>query len=95
MDGEAYFRFFLALIFVIGMILAIAWVARRFDLGARMSGSGGRNRRLSIIEIMAVDSKRRLVLVRRDDKEHLLLIGGGSDVVIESALPPTPENGPP
>jgi hypothetical protein len=35
------------------------------------------------MDATAVDSHRRLVLVRRDDIEHLILIGGPTDVVVE------------
>jgi hypothetical protein len=35
------------------------------------------------MDATAVDSHRRLVLIRRDDIEHLLLIGGPTDVVVE------------
>ena len=35
------------------------------------------------MDAAAVDSQRRLVLVRRDDVEHLILIGGPTDVVVE------------
>lgn len=47
--------------------------------------AGGRNRkpRLAIMDATAVDTHRRLVLVRRDDVEHLILIGGHSDLVVE------------
>src|SRR5690606_1835507 len=50
--------------------------------------AGGRNRktRLAVMDAAAVDSHRRLVLVRRDDVEHLILIGGPSDVVVEQNI---------
>jgi hypothetical protein len=35
---------------------------------------------------MAIDGRRRLVLVRRDNVEHLILLGGPSDVVVEQAI---------
>jgi hypothetical protein len=35
------------------------------------------------MDATAVDSHRRLVLVRLDDVEHLILIGGPTDVVVE------------
>jgi hypothetical protein len=35
------------------------------------------------MDATAVDSHRRLVLIRRDDIEHLILIGGPTDVVVE------------
>ena len=40
-----------------------------------------------MLEVLAIDGKRRLVLVRRDDTEHLLLIGGEADLVIERGIP--------
>ncbi|RVI01981.1 histidine kinase, partial [Sinorhizobium meliloti] len=47
---------------------------------------GGKNRqpRLAVLDAAAVDTRRRLVLVRRDDVEHLIMIGGPTDIVIES-----------
>ncbi|PDT37676.1 flagellar biosynthesis protein FliO [Rhizobium sp. M10] len=49
---------------------------------------GGRNRqpRLQVLDAAAVDTRRRLVLVRRDDVEHLIMIGGPTDIVIESRI---------
>ena len=47
--------------------------------------AGGRNRkaRLAVMDATAIDTHRRLVLVRRDNVEHLILIGGHSDIVVE------------
>ena len=42
--------------------------------------------RLAIVDSLAIDNKRRLVLVRRDNVEHLVLIGGPSDVVVEPSI---------
>lgn len=77
-----YSQFVLALLFVLGLIGAAALVARRFGLGQNLRPSSGR-RRLTIIESMALDGKRRLLLVRRDDVEHLLLLGPSSELVVE------------
>ncbi len=38
------------------------------------------------MDAAAVDSRRKLVLIRRDDVEHLLLIGGPTDVVVEQNI---------
>lgn len=85
MDLESYLRFVLALVAVLGLIGLIAWAARRFGLVPGGAISAGRGRRLVVVESLAVDGKRRLVLVRRDDREHLLLLGAGtgSDLVVE------------
>jgi flagellar protein FliO/FliZ len=82
MDFDIYWRFALALAFVILLILACAYVARRLGLGGRLVASGGR-RRLAILEVLPLDGKRRLVLLKRDGVEHLLLLGLNSDLVIE------------
>lgn len=85
MDYGTYLRFVLALAIVLGLILGVAWLARRFGLGGAPTGPR-RRRRLALIESLALDGKRRLVLVRRDGREHLLLVGGGADIVIERGL---------
>lgn len=83
MDLTTYARFALALIFVLALIGVLTALARRFGLGGLAHARRGGARRLGILEVLAVDGKRRLVLIRRDDTEHLLLIGGEGDVVIE------------
>jgi hypothetical protein len=42
--------------------------------------------RLALIDALAVDGRRKLVLVRRDNVEHLILIGGTSDLVVEPSI---------
>ena len=87
-----YIRFVVALGFVLGLIGVLAWAARRFRLMplAESARSGGR-RRLAVVEVLALDPRRRLVLVRRDDREHLLLLGSERDAVIETGIAAPPE----
>jgi hypothetical protein len=77
-------RFFIAFLVVLGLIGGTAWAVRRFG-GDRLGSSAlrGRQPRLAVIDATAVDSRRRLVLIRRDNVEHLLMIGGPTDVVVE------------
>lgn len=86
MEWEAYLRFGLALLFVIGLIGLCGWGARRLGMTPRVS-VGGREKRLAVVEVAPVDAKRRLVLVRRDDCEHLILLGAAQDVVVERGIP--------
>lgn len=71
---------------VVLLALAIIGLAKRVFAGS--GGIGGRSRapRLAILDVTAVDPKRKLVLVRRDDTEHLLLIGGQNDLVVEGGI---------
>ena len=82
---DLWVRFLLAFIVVLALIGVTAFLVRRFG-ASRLGGvaSRGRQPRLAVIDAAAVDSRRRLVLIRRDNVEHLLMIGGPSDVVVEA-----------
>jgi len=93
MDTVLYLRTIAALILVLGLIFAGLWAVRRFGLPG-MAGMAMRlpsQRRLALVESLAVDAKHRLLLVRRDGIEHLLLIGGATDLVVEGPITPPPE----
>ena len=92
-DYEDYLRFALALAFVLALIVAIGWVARRLGLGGAPQAPSGRRRRLGVVEALPVDAKRRLVLVRRDGVEHLVLLGTGSETLVEAGIRPPDDGG--
>ncbi len=81
------------LIAILGVVIGLAclvgvlWILRG-RRGPSPFVRGGKNRqpRLQVLDAAAVDSRRRLVLVRRDNTEHLIMIGGPSDIVIESGI---------
>jgi flagellar protein FliO/FliZ len=87
MELSTYFRFVVALIFVLALIGLIAWAVRRFGLLRGTIRPPGGSRRLNIVEVAPLDAKRRLVLVRRDGTEHLLLLGSASELVVETGIP--------
>jgi len=80
-----YTWYFGALLLVVGLILALAWIARRLGVMGRIAIKGAR-RRLAIVEVLPLDAKRRLVLLRRDGAEHLVLLGVNGDLVVERAI---------
>lgn len=91
MDIDGYLKFVLALAFVLGLIGLLALLLRRYGPGSVMvPRRKGQGRRLRIVEVAAIDARRRLVLVKRDDREHLILLGANSELLIESA----PHDGP-
>ena len=85
-----YFKFLLALGVVIGLILLLGFLLRRFGAGFNGVVSKGR-RRLTIVEALPLDAKHRLVLVKRDEVEHLVILGHTSDTLIETAIIPPEE----
>jgi flagellar protein FliO/FliZ len=85
---------YLSWILAVGVAAAIAaagflvWRSRQ-EAGGTLGGGlfGPRpEKRLGYVEQMAIDGRRRLVLVRRDDVEHLILTGGPVDVVVETGI---------
>ncbi|MER8374733.1 flagellar biosynthetic protein FliO [Mesorhizobium sp. M1338] len=73
---------FAALVLLV-IVLIIVKLVRNLTFGTFVAGGRNRKTRLAVMDATAVDSHRRLVLVRRDDIEHLLLIGGPTDLVVE------------
>jgi flagellar protein FliO/FliZ len=80
-----YLQFVFALLFVLALIGVATLLARRFGLGHAPRPTS-RKRRLAIEEILPLDGKRRLVLIRRDAVEHLVLLGANSEIVVERGI---------
>lgn len=87
MEPEGYLRFVLALVFVLALIGLLAVIARRLGVGfpAGVIKSAG-DRRIGVVEVAPLDSKRKLVLVRRDNVEHLLVLSPTNETVIEQNI---------
>ncbi|MGI6853407.1 hypothetical protein [Mesorhizobium sp. 1B3] len=68
------------------VVLVLIRLIRGMTFGTFVAGGRNRKTRLAVMDATAVDSHRRLVLVRRDDVEHLILIGGPTDVVVEQNI---------
>jgi flagellar protein FliO/FliZ len=85
MDPTEYLRFAAALIFVLALIGAAAFALRAFGFMT----PGNRNkaeRRMSIVETLMLDPRRRLMIVRRDNVEHVLLLGMSGETIVERAV---------
>ncbi|MFK7793430.1 MAG: flagellar biosynthetic protein FliO, partial [Devosiaceae bacterium] len=83
--GGTIAQFILALLVVLLLIVLIAWLVRRFG-GKRFGAGNNHEAELEVVTSLAIDPKRKLVLVRHGKLEHLLLIGGGSDEVVERSI---------
>ncbi|NRP19130.1 hypothetical protein LPJGGPFB_02384 [Ensifer adhaerens] len=73
-------------------LVAVLWIMRNRPSSPFIRGGKNRQPRLAVLDAAAVDTRRRLVLVRRDDVEHLIMIGGPTDIVIESRIAPIDES---
>ncbi|MBE0578929.1 flagellar biosynthetic protein FliO, partial [Devosia sp.] len=69
---------------IVGIVLLL-WLLKLLT-GAAGSVTRGRNRRLAVVDSLALDPKRQLLIVRRDNVEHLILVGGPQDMVVETGI---------
>lgn len=81
-----YIQVFLSFLFVIGLIGLLSFALRKFSFESFIIKKDAQVKKsLAILEILPLDSKRRLVWVKSGNKKHLLLLGLNGDVVVESA----------
>lgn len=92
MELSEYLRFVIALIFVLGLIWALALMVRRFGPGVAQSAMGkGYKKRLKLMEVMPLDARRRVVIFRRDNVEHTVILGANSETLVETNTAPPDE----
>lgn len=84
--GATVVRYAIALIVVIGLLMLLRWFLRNYAAGGQLSLGRTRQNRLTVVDQVVIDQRRRLLLVRRDSVEHLILIGGGNDLVVEPTI---------
>lgn len=70
-----------ALILVLGIILGLAWLLRRYggSIGVR---AGIAPSDLRVVEWKTMDVRRKLAVVRWDGRDHLLVLGPAGDCVV-------------
>lgn len=78
-----------SLAFVLGMIWLLGYLARKYGsrIGLPTALQSG-PRRLKLVEVMVLDSKNKLALIRRDNTEHLILIGTDTAQIVETSISP-------
>lgn len=87
MELEGYLRFVLALVFVLALIGLLAVIARKLGAGFPAGAiKSARDRRIGVVEVAPLDSRRKLILIRRDDVEHLLVLSPTEETVIETNI---------
>ena len=69
MEPVQYLKYIVGLLVVLGLIALITLLARRFGMVPRVTRDPSSPKRLSVTDVIAIDAKRRLVLVKRDDRE--------------------------
>jgi flagellar protein FliO/FliZ len=83
----SWLRLILAFTVTLGLLAGLSLILKYVSIkGVSLPRKAGKPRRIEIVESLAIDTKRRLVIVRCDEGEHLLLLNPQSDIVIQSNL---------
>lgn len=90
-DMPQLVKLFLALAFVLGLMGGLSFLLKKLGLSAVANIKSSDKRRLSIVESLPLDARRRLVILRRDDQEHLVILGTTNEIVVEQNIPAPPE----
>lgn len=93
MDVIEFIRALAALAFTLGLIGLAAWALRKYGPDAIGRAIAARqDRRLKVVESLALDPTRRLVVVSLDGEERLVLLGDGRllDWTPKAAAAPSP-----
>jgi flagellar protein FliO/FliZ len=82
------FHQLLRLLFAFALVMAMMGLLGLFlrRINERRILPGGKKRRLSIVETLPIDGRRRLVLLRRDNVEHLVILGTNTETLIERRI---------
>lgn len=81
---EDWARYLLGLLLVLALVFLAARGFKAFSDGG-LPGRLRRTRRLGVEEILPLDGRRRLVLLRHDDREYLVLLGHEGETLLNVA----------
>ena len=73
----------MGLVFVLGLILLLSWLLKRFGSPVLSGCSDSKKKQITLLEARPIDPKNRLVLFRCRDKEYLMTTGE-SNMLIDS-----------
>ena len=89
MDTPSLLRFFLAFAMVMALMGGLAFILKYISQN-RLSLNNS-NRRLSVVEVLGLDAKRRAMILKCDDEEHLVILSQSGETVVQQNLK-TPQN---
>ncbi|HSX55620.1 MAG TPA: flagellar biosynthetic protein FliO [Sphingomonas sp.] len=93
MDILSLLRMFGALGVVLGLLAGTLWAVRRYEIRMPqkwLSGfaASGTERRMVLVERLALDPRRSVALIRKDGREHMLLIAPEGLLILDAANAP-------
>lgn len=83
-------RLLASMTFVLALMGGLVMVLKKFGL-VGIAHVQTKEKRLSIVEILPLDNRRRLALIQRDNAQHLIILGQNGETIVETDIKPAPE----
>lgn len=83
MELSQLMQFVFSLILVIGLIWLTAYLMKRFGVDKRLRGVTGQQGRLAVADVLYLDPRRKLMIVRADAQEYLLLVSNEKTEILD------------
>ncbi len=84
-DMPQVLRLFAALAFVIALMGGLSVVLKKFGMPGTPNTPVNK-RRLRIVESLALDARRRAVIIQCDSTQHLVILGATSETVVKTDI---------
>lgn len=88
MDGIDFLRFVISLVFVLSLMGGLWLLLKKMGLNGPSMMTPLDKRRLKIVEVLPIDQRRKVIILRRDDTEHLVILGQSGETVVETNISP-------
>ena len=82
-EFSAYLRYVAALIFVLVLIWLASLLLKR-GMGRRLGLKRPDEASLRILEVLPIDSRHKMVLLKHHERQHLLLLGNDHALVVDA-----------
>jgi flagellar protein FliO/FliZ len=84
METQQLLQAVVSLLFVLALLVGLAWLARRGGLVARVAPLAAARKTLQIVEILPLDMRHKVIRLQDCSTAYLILMGGASPVLLAS-----------
>jgi flagellar biogenesis protein FliO len=88
----SWLRFIFASVTVLGLLGLLGWLLKVASLKGWLVPRPSGKADLKCTSSMALDTRRRILVVERDGMEYLLLLGPNNDILLSQSLIPSQSN---
>ncbi len=87
-DLQQLLRLAVALIIVLGLMGGLSFLLKKLGLVNMPQTKKGDKKRITLIESMPLDTRRRIVILQCDDKQYLVVLGPNGETMLDPDITP-------